>query len=92
MERDALLKVLQETRTLLARPENNFDWSSWENGEAALKEIDPLIASVCNGALPDPKQLALLFAPTGPIQEVSLSSGWGDMFLELARRIDAATR
>ena len=92
MERDALLKILQETRALLARPENNFDWSSWENGEAALKEIDSLIASVCNGALPDPKQLALLFAPTGPIQEVSLSSGWGDMFLELAKRMDAATR
>jgi hypothetical protein len=65
VKRDALLKVLQQTRALLARPDNNFDWSSWENGEAALREIDALIASVCNGALPDPKQLALLFAPTG---------------------------
>jgi len=29
-----------------------------------------------------------LFAPTGPIQEVSLSSGWGQEFLELAERFD----
>jgi hypothetical protein len=86
------LKVLRETRALLARPDNNFDWSSWENGEAALREIDALIASVCNRALPDPKQLTLLFAPTGPLQEVSLSGGWGEMFLALAERIDAATR
>jgi len=92
VKRDALLKVLQETRALLARPDNNFDWSSWENGEAALREIDALIASVCNGALPDPQQLALLFAPTGPLQEVSLSSGWGEMFLDLTERLDGAAR
>lgn len=76
MQRDALLKTLRETRTLLVRPDNNFDWSSWENSEAALREIDALIASVCNGAWPDPKQLGLLFAPTGPIQEsVSVTVG-----------------
>jgi hypothetical protein len=92
MEQHALLKVLRETRALLARPKNNFDWSSWRNGEAALREIDALIAAVCKGALPDPKQVALLFAPTGPIQGVSVSSGLGEMFLELAERIDAATR
>ena len=92
MERDAVLNILQETRALLARPENNFDWSGWADGEAALKEIDSLISSVRTGALSDPKQFVWLFGPTGPVQEVSLSSGWGDEFLELATRIDAATR
>ena len=92
MERDAVLRILQETRAFLARPENNFDWSGWENGEAALKEIDSLIASIRDRTLSDPKQFVWLFAPTGPIQEVSLSSGWGDMFLELAKRMGAATR
>ena len=92
MERDAVLKILQETRALLARPENDFAWSSWENGEAALKEIDSLIASVRRGTLSDPTDFVWLFGPTGPIQEVSVSSGWGDMFLELAKRLDAATQ
>ncbi len=92
MKRDALLQVLRDTRALIARPENNFDWSSWEDGAAALREIDALIECVCNGAEPDPLQLRVLFAPTGPIQEVSLSSGWGEIFLKLAQRFDAATR
>ena len=92
MNRDALLDALRETRALLARPENNFDWSSWENGEAALREIDVLIASLNDGTLRDPKDVTVLFAPTGPVQEVSVSSGWGDAFLELADRVDAATR
>ena len=32
----------------------------------------------------------MLFLPTGPIQEVSLSSGWGDAFVALADRFDLA--
>jgi len=92
MMRDALLTVLRDTRLLLARPENDFTWSSWEDTDAALREIDAVIALVSNGALPDRRQLAVLFAPTGPIQEVSVSSGWGEMFLELAERLDAVMR
>jgi len=34
--------------------------------------------------------MSVLFAPTGPIQEVSLSSGWGQGFLKLAEDFDAA--
>jgi hypothetical protein len=34
--------------------------------------------------------MEVLFAPTGPIQEVSISSGWGEAFLSLAERFDAA--
>ena len=55
--RDALLTVLRDTRLLLARPENDFTWSSWENAEAALREIDALIAIVSKGAWPDRRQL-----------------------------------
>jgi hypothetical protein len=91
VRRDALLQVLRDTRALLARPENTFDWSSWEDREAALTEIDAVTACVSSGAEPD-LQLGALFAPTGPIQEVSLSSGWAEAFLTLAERLDAALR
>ena len=63
MMRDALLAILRDTRLLVARPENDFTWSSWENAEAALREIDALIALVSKGAVPDRRQLAVLFAP-----------------------------
>ncbi len=92
MNRDALVQALRETRGLLARPNNNFDWSDWEDAEAALREIDLLIESVRTDAIPDATQLGVLFAPTGPIQEVSLSSGWAEPFLKLAERVDHAMR
>lgn len=34
--------------------------------------------------------MSFFFIPTGPLQEVSISSGWGDEFCALADRFDAA--
>jgi hypothetical protein len=83
----ALLAVLRETRALLALPGNDFTWSSWDDQVAALREIDAHIAALERGVVP---RMAVLYAPTGPLQEVSLSSGWGDRFLALATRFEQA--
>lgn len=85
-----LVAVLREARTFLARPDNDFAWSSWEDAEAAFREIDGLISRIESGTLPPRLDLTVLFAPTGPIQEVSVSSGWGQEFVRLADRFDAA--
>ncbi len=84
----ALLEVLRDVRAMLALAGNDFTWSSFVDGPAALDEIDRMIDGVLAGGTPS--GLSILFAPTGPIQEVALSSGWGDEFLELADRFDAA--
>src|SRR5262245_41444106 len=88
--RHELADILRQARELLARPGNDFAWSSWEDTSAALAELDRQIAAVESGQLPPQLDLAVLFGPTGPIQEVSLSSGWGDEFLAVAARFDAA--
>jgi hypothetical protein len=86
MERlQKLITVLRETRAFLALENNDFSWSSWRDQDHAIAEIDSIITALENGSIPD---IRVLFAPTGPIQEVSLSSGWGQEFLELAERFD----
>ena len=85
-----LIDVLREARALLARPENDFAWSPWREVDEALRELDGRIGAIEAGALPARTELAALFAATGAIQEVSLSSGWGREFLGLARRFDFA--
>jgi hypothetical protein len=85
-----LIFVFEETRRLLALPENDFTWSSWENKEAALDEIDGVLSALRSGSLPAESTLEVLFAPTGPVQEVSLSSGWGDDFVRLSALFDEA--
>jgi len=87
--KEQLATVLLEAREYLTRPENDFAWSSWADAGAALREIDGLIECIRSGKLPPQGDLTVLFAPTGPIQEVSLSSGWGEEFLALAKRFDA---
>ncbi|WP_147433135.1 hypothetical protein [Catellatospora citrea] len=85
----ALVDLLGEVRAWLARPDNDFSWSSFLDADAALVELDGLTTLVrAEGRVPF--ALSVLFAPTGPIQEVALSSGWGDEFLTLAARFDAA--
>ncbi len=85
----ALLAVLDDVRVALERPDNDFSWSSFGDVDAALNEIDELAAKVRTGG-PVPLMLQVLFAPTGPLQEVALSSGWGDVYLALANRFDSA--
>ena len=55
-----------------------------------LREIDALVAGIASGEIPELVSLKVLFAPAGPIQELSVSSGWGNEFLALADRFDAA--
>lgn len=88
--RTDLIALLGEARRRLASPGNDFTWTTWQSAEAALAEIDRLITTLGTGPLPDRLDLEVLFAPTGPIQEVSHASGWATEFLDLANRFDAA--
>jgi hypothetical protein len=87
--RAELIAVLGEARTWLARPDADYAWSSWLGAEQALGEIDDIVAGLHAGGAPS-YALAFVFLPTGPMQEVALSSGWGDEFVDLANRMDAA--
>lgn len=83
-----LISVFEQARVLLALPENDFAWSWWDDSKSALAEIDAILDKLRSGSMPS--MMDALFAPTGGIQEVSLSSGWGKTFVVLADRYDAA--
>ena len=89
-KREKLVEVLREARQFLSRPDNNFDWSTWADAPAAFLEIDGIVSRIEAGDMPKRSDIELLFLPTGPIQEVSVSSGWGQEFCELAGRFDTA--
>ena len=80
-----LINILKQARTLLDLEGNDFSRSSWKDQNHAISEIDSIIVALEIGSLPDFRGL---FAPTGPIQEVSLSSGWAQEFLDLAEQFD----
>jgi hypothetical protein len=89
VDRRELIGILHEAIELLRRPGNNFDWSSWENADDAIAEFNELITSLESGRTPRRTKVRVLFAPTGPLQEASMSSGWSCDFLALAERFDS---
>lgn len=88
--RELLIQVLEASIELVSLPDNDFSWSSWADEDAAKTELELLLHSLRAGALPDKLHIAVLFAPTGPLQELSLSSGWANTFLKVAAKFDEA--
>lgn len=85
---EALVHVLESVIELLQIPDNDFCWSFWEDSDQASSEVSKLLNMVKEYSLPERVQLSVLFAPTGPLQEVSLSSGWAEPFLKVAEKYD----
>jgi hypothetical protein len=86
--RRGLIHVLESAMELVSIPDNDFVWSSWTDASQAKAEIQSLIGQVESGSLPSKVKVSVLFAPTGPLQELSLGSGWADSFLKVAERFD----
>ena len=87
---EALVDVLDDTRTLLAREDNDFSWSRWANSNEAVAEIDDILRRINAAETIKLLPLQVLFGPTSSLQEVSIESGWGEEFLKLASRFDNA--
>jgi hypothetical protein len=83
-----LVHVLEAAIELVSLPDNDFSWSSWESSDAARSGMKGMINLLEQGCLPKRVKVSVLFAPTGPLQEVSLSSGWAETFLKVAEKFD----
>lgn len=87
-----LTAVLRRVAELIGRADADTSWSTYEPDELR-SEIGSLLRKAENGAslsAAERGQLRFLFLPTGPLQEVSVSSGWAEEYLVLAARFDDA--
>ena len=89
MEIKELVFALEETIWFL----QNSELSGWApvSVEEIIQELESEIARIKNAQPKAAKRLGLLFAPTGPIQEISLDNGWGDEYLRIAEVVDQFT-
>jgi hypothetical protein len=85
--------VLRRIIELLSRGDCDVAWSTYGTPGELRAEIEPIGEKAEAGITLDDAQrehLRFLFLPTGPVQETSLSSGWGAEFVSLAARLDRA--
>ncbi len=85
---ERLAAVLRDARALAVRPDNDFSWSSWEDAADTTEELDGHLAALESGDL-RVADVAGIFAPTGPLHELAVSSGWAPAFSRLADRFEA---
>lgn len=89
-KQELLSQVLRSCIELVSLDDNDFSWSSWGNKENAIEELQKLLLIAENQGFPELSVLSSIFAPTGPLQELSLSSGWGNVFLKVSEKYDIA--
>ena len=90
--KELLAQVLRACVELISIEDNDFSWSSWKDQKEAINELSNLLRVTEAGGTPELTTLSVLFAPTGPIQEVSLSSGWGEVFIRVSEKYDRAEK
>ncbi len=89
---DEVVRVLTVVIDHIAQPDTDVCWSGYDTPEEAIAELRELIDGI---RVPSParrtvRKISLLFLPTGAIQEIAISSGWGNTYLALAERMDHA--
>lgn len=63
-------------------------WSKYEHIEELIAEIEVIAVTLESKDRTALLQVHNMFAPTGPLQEISITNGWGKVFLELSERVD----
>jgi hypothetical protein len=86
-----VVQVVEDVLAILEAEPQDVAWSRWDEPAEMVADLRDHVALLRRGDVSQVPELRLLFAPTGSLQEVAISSGWGERFLGLAARFDAAS-
>ena len=81
-----LERVLTRAKALVERSTESA-WTPCSPAKIA-GELEVAIAKLDDDERFDAHHLSMLFAPTGPIQEIAIASGWTEEYLALSREFD----
>lgn len=87
-----IIQILEAVKKLILEPRSNLSWSTFDSKDELVFEIDAHIHKLRGKDYSNVKALILLFTPTSDFQEISLSSGWGNEYLNLSERFDNAIK
>jgi len=86
----AVIDELELIKKKIKSPEANFLHSSFDTQEDIISELNNHILKLKKEDFSSIKELIILFAPTSDLQEISIDSGWGQLFLAISKRFDSA--
>jgi hypothetical protein len=90
MDKFLLLSILEKAQKMVAIQSNMFIWTDWKNSQEAIDELQKIKQEIERDNYSSISALEIIFGPTGPMQELSIDSGWTNEFILLAEDIDKA--
>jgi hypothetical protein len=84
MKLDELIQVLHQVIEYYRLPDTDVCFSRYDSTEDAIIDMQSIVDSLENEDLSVLSKLALLFAPTGSVQEILIDSGWGNEYIEIS--------
>ena len=83
-----LIKLLYEIIELVSVQDINMVWSTYDTKEILILELENYIKRLQNNDFSPIEHLISLFLPTGDLQEIAISSGWGEEYLSISKKFD----
>jgi dATP pyrophosphohydrolase len=83
-----MITLLNEIKEFIRVRDTNMLWTIFDTEKDFLKELDIHIERIQNNDFSSFEQLISLFLPTGDLQEIALSSGWGEEYLVISKKFD----
>lgn len=87
-----IIDILESIKTRIKSPETNLIRSQFDSQEEIINELDNHILKIKSEDFSNLGELIILFAPTSDLQEISIDSGWGQLFLSISKRFDSAVK
>ncbi len=87
-----LTKVVEVTRYFIKQSRKSSLYTSAEEINDILATFDNLLKNHRKLDKKSIREMSVLFAPTGPIQEISIDGGWSKIFFLLAKTVDETLR
>ena len=81
-----LREVLEQMKMFVERS-GESDWTPHTPAEVSA-DLSISISQLARGEAIDVDHLKMLFAPTGPLQEIAMSSDWANEYLTLSSKFD----
>jgi len=83
-----LIKLLNKIIELVSTRDTNMVWSTYDTKEVLILELKNYIQRLQNNDFSPIEQLISLFLPTGDLQEIAISSGWGEEYLSISKKFE----
>ncbi|MHA2280703.1 MAG: hypothetical protein ACXAC5_07615 [Promethearchaeota archaeon] len=85
-----IIKILEKILDIVKNTETDLTWSRFNTVDELIDELLDHVKRLMRRDFSKLDSLILLFAPTASLQDISVSSGWGSLFISISETLDKA--